>query len=143
MPGAATGRRGPLPRLVGDGARAHRSRASAPPRRRRGSWRRKPGSTPLRLYNLSRVELFYQHRIDEVALVPVFAAFVAADAVVRAGSEHDRFEWLSSGRRGGRFAWPRERRALEDIVAAVRGRATRARWTTCCGYASAANHSLP
>ena len=31
-----------------------------------------------RLYNLSRVETFYQHRLDEVALVPVFAAFVDA-----------------------------------------------------------------
>ena len=31
------------------------------------------GLVPLRLYNLSRVELFYQHRLDEVALVPVFA----------------------------------------------------------------------
>lgn len=29
------------------------------------------GLTPLRLYNLSRVELFYRHRADEVALVPV------------------------------------------------------------------------
>jgi dihydroneopterin triphosphate diphosphatase len=34
------------------------------------------GLTPLRMYNLSRVESFYQHRLDEVALVPVFAAFV-------------------------------------------------------------------
>ena len=37
------------------------------------------GITPLRLYNLSRVEAFYQHRMDEVALVPVFAAFVSAE----------------------------------------------------------------
>ena len=36
------------------------------------------GLAPERLYNLSRVETFYQHRLDEVALVPVFAAFVAA-----------------------------------------------------------------
>jgi 8-oxo-dGTP pyrophosphatase MutT (NUDIX family) len=74
------------------------------------------GLTPLRLYNLSRVELFYQHRNDEVALVPVFAAFVAGDATVRLGSEHDGFEWLSLPAARLRFAWPRERRALDDIV---------------------------
>jgi 8-oxo-dGTP pyrophosphatase MutT (NUDIX family) len=74
------------------------------------------GLAPLRLYNLSRVELFYQHRTDEVALVPVFAAFVAGDATVRLGSEHDRFEWLTVPEAKLRFAWPRERRALEDIV---------------------------
>jgi dihydroneopterin triphosphate diphosphatase len=74
------------------------------------------GLTPLRLYNLSRVELFYQHRTDEVALVPVFAAYVAQDATVRLGPEHDRFEWLSVPDARLRFAWPRERRALDDIV---------------------------
>lgn len=74
------------------------------------------GLSPERLYNLSRVETFYQHRLDEVALVPVFVAFVPADAVVRLGSEHDRHEWLTPAGAGARFAWPRERRALEDAV---------------------------
>jgi dihydroneopterin triphosphate diphosphatase len=70
-----------------------------------------------RLYNLSRVETFYQHRLDEVALVPVFAAFVAPDAAVRTGVEHDRFEWLPPAEARVRFAWPREARALDDVVA--------------------------
>ena len=52
------------------------------------------GLAPTRLYNLSRVESFYQHRLDEVALVPVFAAFVPHDARIRIGAEHDRYEWL-------------------------------------------------
>lgn len=75
------------------------------------------GLVPERMYNLSRVETFYQHRLDEVALVPVFAAFVAADDSVRLGNEHDRHEWLSPGDAAARFAWPRERRALEDAIA--------------------------
>lgn len=79
------------------------------------------GLTPLRLYNVSRVELFYQHRMDEVALVPVFAVFVAPDASVRLGPEHDRFEWLVPSAAALRLAWPRERRALEDVVALLGG----------------------
>ena len=75
------------------------------------------GLTPDRLYNLSRVESFYQHRIDEVALVPVFVAIVTPAAEIRLGVEHDRFEWLDAAQAEGRFAWPRERRALADIVA--------------------------
>jgi dihydroneopterin triphosphate diphosphatase len=74
------------------------------------------GLTLLRLYNLSRVELFYQHRTDQVSLVPVFAAFVSPDAEVRLSPEHDRFEWLTPDAARLRFAWPRERRALDDIV---------------------------
>ena len=75
------------------------------------------GLVPERLYNLSRVETFYQHRLDEVALVPVFAAFVAGGGQARPGSEHDRLEWLNPEAARARFAWPRERRALDDIVA--------------------------
>ena len=78
------------------------------------------GLTRTRLYNLSRVESFYQHRIDEVALVPVFAAFVADHGDVRLGIEHDRFEWLPAAEAEVRFAWPRERRALADILAMLR-----------------------
>jgi 8-oxo-dGTP pyrophosphatase MutT (NUDIX family) len=74
------------------------------------------GLAAARLYNLSRVEAFYQHRRDEVALVPVFVAFVSPEASVRLGPEHDRHEWLTPAEAGARFAWPRERRALEDAV---------------------------
>ena len=79
------------------------------------------GLTPVRLYNLSRVELFYQHRADAVALVPVFAAFVTHQAPVLLGPEHDRFEWLAVPEAASRFAWPRERRALDDIVSLLPG----------------------
>jgi dATP pyrophosphohydrolase len=79
------------------------------------------GLTPLRLYNLSRVELFYSHRADEVALVPVFAAFVEASSAVRLSVEHDRHEWLRPDAARGRFAWPREHRAVDDILILVSG----------------------
>ena len=74
------------------------------------------GLAPDRLYNLSRVETFYQHRADEIALVPVFAAFVAAGVDARLGPEHDRLEWLSPDAARSRFAWPRERRAVDDLL---------------------------
>jgi dihydroneopterin triphosphate diphosphatase len=79
------------------------------------------GLTQLRLYNLSRVELFYQHRSDEVSLVPVFAAFVSPDALVQLGPEHDDYEWLLPEAARVRFAWPRERRALDDILLLLEG----------------------
>jgi 8-oxo-dGTP pyrophosphatase MutT (NUDIX family) len=74
------------------------------------------GFSPGRLYNLSRVETFYQHRLDEVALVPVFVAFVDPSAETRISPEHDRAEWLRPDAARTRFAWPRERRAVDDIV---------------------------
>jgi len=75
------------------------------------------GLEPLRLYNASRVESFYRHRVDEIALIPVFAAFVDPSAEPRVSPEHDRAEWLDPLTAAERFGWPRERRAIEDVVA--------------------------
>jgi 8-oxo-dGTP pyrophosphatase MutT (NUDIX family) len=77
--------------------------------------REETGLVPERLYNLSRVEMFYRHGEDEVALIPVFVAFVSSGAQPRVSAEHDRAEWLTLAAAADRVAWPRERRALEDI----------------------------
>lgn len=82
--------------------------------------REETGLTPARFYNLSRVEAFYRHPVDAVALIPVFVALATADAAVALSSEHDAFEWLPPAGAIGRLAWPRERRALEDAVALLR-----------------------
>jgi 8-oxo-dGTP pyrophosphatase MutT (NUDIX family) len=73
------------------------------------------GYAALRLYNLSRVEGFYLHRRDVVALVAVFVAFVGPGAV-RLGAEHDGHAWLPVDAARQRLAWPREVRALEDAA---------------------------
>jgi dihydroneopterin triphosphate diphosphatase len=78
------------------------------------------GLSTVRLYNLSRVETFYRHRVDEVALIPVFAAFVQ-DAPVRLSAEHDAFQWLPVAAARASLAWPRERRAIEDIEIMLEG----------------------
>jgi len=83
--------------------------------------REETGLAPERLYNLSRTEAFYQHGTDELAMIPVFAAFVSPDVTVRLSDEHDRAEWLTAQTAASRFAWPRERRALDDILSIVGG----------------------
>jgi dihydroneopterin triphosphate diphosphatase len=75
------------------------------------------GLKPDKLYNLSRVESFYLHAKNEVALIPAFVAMVGVKAEVRPGSEHDDFRWVDVGEALTRLAWPRERRAVEDAVA--------------------------
>lgn len=81
--------------------------------------REETGLVAERFYNLSRIDSFYIHRRDVVALIPVFCAFVAAGSDVRLSSEHDAYEWLAPNEASRRFAWPREARALADALALV------------------------
>lgn len=78
--------------------------------------REETGLEPARLYNVSRVESFYRHRTDEIVLIPVFACIMDGAASVRTSAEHDRAEWLPPSQAVARFSWPRERRALEDVL---------------------------
>lgn len=81
--------------------------------------REETGLVPERLYNLSRVESFYVHRRDMIALIPVFCAWVDDGAAVSLSAEHDQHAWLAVDEASRRFAWPRERRALEDAMQLV------------------------
>ncbi len=78
--------------------------------------REETGLTPVRFYNLSRIDSFYLHRTNEVALIPCFVAFVADGAEPTLSKEHDRAEWLSADAARARFSWPREQRALYDAL---------------------------
>ena len=79
------------------------------------------GITPERMYNLSRVDSFYRHTTDELVLIPAFAVIVAPNAEPRLSKEHDRAEWLAPAAAAARFSWPRERRALEDVLSILGG----------------------
>ena len=79
------------------------------------------GLVPERLYNLSRVESFYLHTTDRVVEGPVFVAFVASNQAPRLSDEHDLSEWLPVEQARARLAWPRERRAVGDLVVLLGG----------------------
>ena len=77
--------------------------------------REETGLSAARLYNVT-VQPFYLHTTHTVQLSVVFAAFVAEPGVVTTGPEHSRAEWLSVEDARARFAWPRERQSLGEIV---------------------------
>lgn len=116
-------RRGPNGRNPGSWETVHGTieRGETPVQASLRELREETGLVPEKFYNLSRTEAFYQHKSDEVALIPVFAAFVASGASARLSAEHDRAEWLRPRDAVERFAWPRERRAVDDILSIVGG----------------------
>ncbi len=79
------------------------------------------GLVAVSLYNLSRAEFFYLHRSDEVALIPAFAGRIDPNATVVVSTEHDDHRWLGIDEALKTLAWPRERRALADLVVLLGG----------------------
>ena len=83
--------------------------------------REETGIEPERFYNLSRVETFYRHTTDEVALIPVFVAIVPPGRDPILGPEHDRHQWWPLAEAARVLAWPRSARAVEDITRVFKG----------------------
>ena len=77
--------------------------------------REETGLSATRLYNVT-VQPFYLHATNTVQMAVVFAAFVDEPGHVTTGPEHSRAEWLTVDDALSRFAWPREREALREIV---------------------------
>ena len=75
------------------------------------------GLEPLRLYNVSRVETFYRHLTDEVSLIPVFGAIIHEAGTVTLSEEHDAHRWVTADEAISLYAWPRERRAVKEVLA--------------------------
>ena len=81
--------------------------------------REETGLEVARLYNVT-VQPFYLHRAASVQLAVVFAAFVAEPAAVTLGEEHQHHEWLRLESARERFAWPREKQAIDEIAYLLR-----------------------
>jgi dihydroneopterin triphosphate diphosphatase len=75
--------------------------------------REETGLAPESLYNVT-VSSFYLHASNTIQMCITFAAFVAKDAEVTLGEEHQKFEWLTLDDACERFTWPREAHALRD-----------------------------
>jgi 8-oxo-dGTP pyrophosphatase MutT (NUDIX family) len=74
------------------------------------------GLAGLRLYNLSRVELFHKHNSNTLEVAVAFAIFVDGESSPRLGPEHDAFRWLTPDEAMEQVAWPRCMRAIKDAV---------------------------
>lgn len=76
--------------------------------------REETGLTPERFYVVA-TQPYYLKSMRNVQLSISFAAFIAEPAEVTLGPEHQRHEWIGVEDAMRRFAWPRERQALEEI----------------------------
>lgn len=76
--------------------------------------REETGLTAARLYNVT-TQAFYLHHSATVEIAVVFCAFVPNATPPTLDDEHTAALWLPPADAHARFAWPREREALDHI----------------------------
>jgi 8-oxo-dGTP pyrophosphatase MutT (NUDIX family) len=81
--------------------------------------REETGLAPERLYNVT-TQSFYLHGSapgsgHSVQVAVAFCAFVGEAAAPALGPEHGEHAWLTPAAARERFAWPREREALDHV----------------------------
>ena len=73
------------------------------------------GLVVARLYNVT-TQAFYLHGMGVVQVAVAFCAFVDSPDAPTLGEEHGAHAWLSPEEARARFAWPREREALDHVL---------------------------
>lgn len=78
--------------------------------------REETGYADGRWYSLSRVEAFYRHDLDQVAVIPVFAMFAPDGVEPLLSAEHDEWVWQAPQMAMRACTWPRFARSIADAV---------------------------
>jgi dihydroneopterin triphosphate diphosphatase len=79
------------------------------------------GLTPLRLWIVPHISMFYDRTRDMVVSVPYFAAQVGSEETPILSREHDSFEWVSFSEARKRLIWPGQREGLEIVYEYIVG----------------------
>lgn len=71
--------------------------------------------SPERFWVVPKVNSFYNAYKNEVCMVPVFAALVKNDSVIKISEEHSEYTWVDKERAKQLLAWPGQRDAVDII----------------------------
>jgi dihydroneopterin triphosphate diphosphatase len=74
------------------------------------------GLTPVKLWTVPSVNLFYTPENDSITIIPVFAAKVKDSAKVIISKEHSEFQWLVPSKAKRKLAWAGQRKSV-DLIA--------------------------
>lgn len=73
------------------------------------------GLAPQKFWIVPNINSFYSHEMNEICMVPVFAALVDDKSEVEISDEHSEFRWVSKEEALVMLAWPGQRKSVEII----------------------------
>lgn len=71
--------------------------------------------TPVKFWVLPNVNSFYSPEMDELCMIPVFAAMVNQSSQVTISHEHSDFKWVDKDEAKKLLAWPGQRKSVDII----------------------------
>ena len=77
--------------------------------------REETGLFPETFWTVPSVNQFYEAATDTLHHIPVFAAKVAADAIINLDEEHLEFKWIQSAELNTFIHWPEQQRLITLI----------------------------
>jgi dATP pyrophosphohydrolase len=74
------------------------------------------GLVPEQMILIEYLETFYFRLRNSIQMLPVFAARVQPDVVIRLNHEHSDFRWIPQSEISGKFVWRSQRQALAVVL---------------------------
>jgi len=98
-------------RMVGGKVKKHELRWQAAIR----ELKEETGLRPELFWNVPTLNHFYEHKTDQIHLIPAFAAKVAFKSAVVLDNEHNDYKWVESGAADQYIFWPEQLRIINCI----------------------------
>lgn len=73
------------------------------------------GLVPDLFWSVPTLNHFYEHKTDQIHLIPPFAAEISGESTVTLNSEHSDFVWVKSDAADQYIIWPEQKRIINCI----------------------------
>ena len=77
--------------------------------------REETGLTPEDFWTVPSLNHFYEHKTDQIHMIPAFAARISADAHILLNDEHSEYCWMHPEQAVQSTNWPEQRRLMNLI----------------------------
>lgn len=71
--------------------------------------------TPVKMWIVPNVNSFYSSELDNICLVPVFAALINDDSNFKISTEHCDYKWVNKTKAKKLLAWSGQRKSVDII----------------------------
>lgn len=78
------------------------------------------GCRPEFFWSVPSVNHFYDHKTDQILLIPVFAARLSESCEIIMNDEHDDYDWIDIDAVQEKIFWPEQKKMIQYIYESVR-----------------------